>query len=174
MWRKPSRTVLVYMSARIIEVSRQRRVRPALRRNEDQDIMKKNISVKTVSFFAAVFLFCGSVYVAATEYGKMSAAYHEGLKMKEIFSDASKSQIVAEINGVPVSAFQVEFKRYINDYLTDDMAILNEIGRERFLLENAKAAGLLSRCNGRIRGLPALKIDSLHRREMRNHNEEKK
>lgn len=104
---------------------------------------------------------CGSVYVMATEYGKiasartaepdaqracaygiMSAANQEGLKMKELFSDASRSRIVAEINGVPVSAFQVEFKRYINAYPTDDMAILNEIARERFVLENAKVAGI--------------------------------
>ena len=105
--------------------------------------MKKKITKKSISIFLATVLFlCGSVYVAATEYGKMSAAYQEGLKMKEIFSDASKSQIVAEINGVPVSAFQVEFKRYINDYPADDMAILNEIAKERFLLENAKAAGI--------------------------------
>lgn len=129
--------------------------------------MKKKLTKKTISIFlAAVFFLCGSVYVAATEYGKMSAAYQEGLKMREIFSDASRSQIVAEINGVPVSAFQVEFKRYINsenvkyyanapqafsgslsddyinDYPTDDMAILSEIAKERFLLENAKAAGI--------------------------------
>lgn len=129
--------------------------------------MKKKISVKIISIFlVAVFFLCGSVYVVATAYGKMSASYQEGLKMKEIFSDASKSQIVAEINGVPVSAFQMEFKRYINsenvkyyanapkalsgqisgdytkEYPTDDMAILNEIAKERFLLENAKAAGI--------------------------------
>ncbi|MCM1233201.1 MAG: SurA N-terminal domain-containing protein [Ruminococcus flavefaciens] len=129
--------------------------------------MKKIISIKTISIsLAALFFLSGSIYAAAKEYGNMSETYQEGLKMKEIFSDTSKDQIVAEINGIPISMSQVEFKRYINsanieyyensskalsgqmsndylnDYPLDDMAILNQIAKERFLLESAKANGI--------------------------------
>lgn len=129
--------------------------------------MKKKISIKMISISLVAFFFLsGSIYAAATEYGNMSETYQEGLEMKEIFSDTSKDQIVAEINGIPVSMSQVEFKRYINsanieyyenssqalsgqmsndylnDYPLDDMAILNQIAKERFLLESAKAAGI--------------------------------
>lgn len=131
--------------------------------------MKKKNSMKKICIFLAVLIFLsGSIYVAAAEYGKMNArpSGQEGLSVSEIFSDASKEQIVAEINGIPVSAFEVGLKRYMNsanieyyknvrqalsgqmsgnhmnDDPLDDMAILNKIAKERFLLENAKAAGI--------------------------------
>lgn len=131
--------------------------------------MKEKFSMKKICIFLAVLIFLsGSVYIAAIQYGKMSARPigQEGLRVSEIFSDASKEQIVAEINGIPVSAFEVGLKRYMNsankeyyenfrqalsgqmsgdhmnDDSLDDMAILNEIAKERFLLEKAKAAGI--------------------------------
>lgn len=67
----------------------------------------------------------------------------DGLESEyELKIPKSKEQIVAEINGIPVSAFEVGLKRYLNDDPLDDMAILNEIAKERFLLEKAKAAGI--------------------------------
>lgn len=114
-------------------------------RIDGEMIMKKRISIKTIIIcLAALILLSGSIYVTAIEYGKMRTcpSGQEGLNVNEIFSDASKEQIVAEINGIPVSAFEVGLKRYLNDDLLDDMAILNEIAKERFLLENAKATGI--------------------------------
>lgn len=108
-------------------------------------ILKKRFSMKTIGIFLAALIFLsGSIYAAATKYGKMSArpSGQDELSAGEIFSDASKEQIVAEINGIPVSAFEVGLKRYLNDDPLDDMTILNEIAKERFLLENAQAAGI--------------------------------
>lgn len=103
--------------------------------------MKKRISTKSIILFLVVLFFlCGAIYVIASKYGKTVAAS----KNKGILSDTLKDQIIAEIDGIPISAFQVELKRYINsnDVSLDDTAILNEIARERFILESAKTAGI--------------------------------
>mgnify|MGYP002626342156 CR=1 FL=1 len=66
-------------------------------------------------------------------------------ELKDIMSDALKNQIVAQIDGIPVSASELEFKRYLrekNGESLDDMAILNQIAREHFVLKSAEAAGV--------------------------------
>lgn len=123
----------------------------------------KRISKKTVVILSAVIIFLSATTYAIASI--RSTTYQEGLKIKEFFTDTARDQIIAEINGVPITLSQLEFKRYINsanreyyennlqgtvaqgsDYLNqypiDKSEILNQIAKERFIIEKAKEAGI--------------------------------
>lgn len=61
---------------------------------------------------------------------------------EEMFSEASRKQIVATINGVPVSAFEVELKQFFSQKSLGKDEALQEIAMEMLVLERAKAAGI--------------------------------
>lgn len=101
--------------------------------------MEKKASVKSsIISFVVLIVLAVLVYVMVLQFFKMNRTSED----KKMFSAASKERIVAEIDGTPISAFQVSLKRFFSEESLDDEAALKEIAREMFVLESAKAAGI--------------------------------
>lgn len=97
--------------------------------------------------------------VVASALDRQTEISKTGQNIKDTLDDALKAKIVAEIDGVPVSASKLEYRRLVNkynreyfenlsieydpdDYPVDDKGILRQLAKEMFVLNAADAAGI--------------------------------
>ena len=126
--------------------------------------MSKRTVIRTILVILAISAL--SIWVFASAFEQQSEVAQKGLKIKAALDDSLATKIVAEIDGIPISASRIELKRLSNAYNreyyenlaketsaesilynpdnfpVDDEGILNQIARELFVLKAASEAGI--------------------------------
>ena len=124
------------------------------------------VSKVMVIIVAVLAVSAVSAYMFTTVLADTGNTRQAGEALSEALDDALRSNIVAEINGVPVTASQIELRRFINasnreqfgnpqnappgivsqfdpsDYPVEDDEILNQIAKELYVISAAKEVGI--------------------------------